>query len=225
MILDLVAPIMQGIAYIMLLLVLIVYYMKAYSQPQLRSFWLLFAVALSMNLIANIGWIMNFTVTQSPLSTVTWLDIFYIIPYLLIGFALWSYPTSLSRRVWLWVGVAVVLALALVVVLYFGQVVPQHRGTFLNFIIYAAYPILDAGLIVLAWARYRAARGTSWAKIALLLACAVTSYGLANTIELTGYVLTPLLNGFLQNFFWILRHVFVLIAALSVRNPSDLLDE
>lgn len=221
---DLVAPAMQAIAYLMLLIVLIVYYVRAYQQPGLRRFWLLLAFAWTMNLIANITWIIYFAETQSALSRITLIDLFYVTPYILIGFALWNYPRVLGRSTWVWIAVAMSLALGVVIAIYFGYVITQSKGTLFNFIIYAAYPILDAGLIALAWVRYNAARNTRWAKIALLLACGVTSYGLANGIELTGYVTTPILGGFLQNFFWIMRHVFMLMAALSVHKSSDVLD-
>ena len=223
-IIDLVAPAMQAIAYAMLLVVFVTYYVKAYQQPELRRFWLLFAVAWTMNLVGNIAWIIYYAETQSALNRISLIDLFYATPYILIGFALWNYPKPLGRRIWLWVMLAIFLALGVVVSVYFGYVVTQNKGSLFNFIIYAAYPILDAGLITLAWIRYSASRETRWAKIALLLACGVTSYGLANGIELTGYVTTPILGGSLQNFFWILRHVFMLWVALSVRTPSDVLE-
>lgn len=223
--LDLVSPTMQAIAYCLLLIVLITYYIKAFLQPQLRSFWLLFALAWTMNLVANIGWIIHFANTQSILDRLSWIDLFYVIPYILIGIALWLHPKPLQNRVWIWVGIAIFVAATVVLGFYFGYVSPVVQRAFANFIIYALYPILDAGLIVLAWIRYQAARGTGWGKIALFLACAITSYGLGNSIEVIGFVFAPVLGGFLQNFFWTLRHVFVLLAAISVHRPSDVLNE
>ncbi len=225
MLLDLVAPAMQSITYVMLLIVLIVYYLKAFRQPQLRRFWLLFALASTMSLLANIAWIIHFNVTQSALSRISAIDLFYVTSYILVGIALWTYPTALSRRVWLWMAGAMSLALLAVTAVYFGDAAAREKGTLVNFIIYAAYPIFDAGQITLAWMRYGSVRGTRWEKLALLLACGITSYGLANAVELTGYVSAPILGGFLQNLFWMLRHVFVLMAALSVRTPADVLEE
>ena len=225
MLLDLVAPAMQSITYIMLLIVLIVYYVKAFRQPQLRRFWLLFALASTMSLLGNIAWIIHFAVTESALSRISSIDLFYVTSYILIGIALWTYPARVQRRVWPWIAGAMSMALLVVVAVYFGYVAVREKGTLVNFMIYAAYPILDAGLITLAWMRYGSVRGTRWERLALLLACGITSYGVANTVELTGYVSTPILGGFLQNFFWIMRHVFVLMAALSVRAPSDVLEE
>lgn len=224
MTLDLVSPIMQAIAYVMLLIVITAYYIRAYRQPQLRRFWLLFALSWTMNLVANIAWIMHFTITQSPLDALSWIDLFYITPYILIGIALWIYPIPMQPRAWLWVGIAMFTATFCVFFLYFGYVQPESQRAFANYINFALYPILDAGLITLAWIRYRITEDTHWGKVALLLACAVTSYGLGNSIEVIGYVFAPVLGGFLQNFFWILRHVLVLMAAISVRKPSDVLD-
>jgi hypothetical protein len=225
MYLDLVSPTMQAIAYCLLLIVLAIYYIKAFRQPQLRSFWLLFALAWTMNLVANIGWIIHFANTQSVLDRLSWIDLFYVTPYILIGITLWTYPKPLQSRVWLWVGTAILVAATIVLGFYFGYVLPVGQRAFANFITYALYPILDAGLIVLAWIRYGEARESHWGKIALLLGCAVTSYGLGNSIEVIGFVFAPVLGGFLQNFFWILRHVFVLLVAISVRKPSDVLEE
>jgi hypothetical protein len=218
---DLVTPGMQAVAYILLLIVITTYYIKAFRQPELRRFWLLFAVAWTMNLIANIAWIIRFMVTQKPLDALSFIDIFYVIPYLLIGIALWRYPVILPRRTWLPVWIALFVSTSMVLALYFGYAVPNGRGIFSYFINFALYPILDAGLITLAWIRYRAAQDTRWTKIALFLACAVTSYGLGNTLELAGHVTAPVLGGFLQNFFWILRHVLLLMAAFVVHQPSD----
>jgi hypothetical protein len=225
MILDLVTPLLQAIAYILLLVVLITYYIKAFRQPQLRHFWLLLALAMTMNFIANIVWIIHFVNTQNALAEISVIDLFYVAAYILIGFALWSYPRVLGRQVWLWVGIAMSLAVVVIFTLYFGHVASNDRGTFINFIIFAGYPILDAGLITLAWLRYRDSSNTRWAGVALLVAIAITSSGLADAVELTGYLSTPLLGGILQNFFWILRHSLMLVAALRVRQPSDVLEE
>jgi hypothetical protein len=222
---DIVSPVMQAIAYMLLMIVLIVYYLKALRQPQLRSFWLLFALALTMNLLGNIVWIIRFIVTQTALDGISVVDLFYVASAILTGVALWRYPRVLNGRVWPWVVFAMSAAAFAVFFIYFGYVAPNQHGTFFNFIIYAAYPILDAGLITLAWIRYKSARGTRWTKITLLLALAITSYGLGNAIELTGYVLSPVFDGFLQNFFWILKQVLFLIVAFNVRESSDVLDE
>src|SRR5690349_1324809 len=119
MTLDLVSPIMQAIAYVMLLIVITAYYIRAYRQPQLRRFWLLFALSWTMNLVANIAWIVHFTITQSALDTLSWIDLFYITPYILIGIALWIYPMRMQPRAWLWMGVSMALATLCVFFLYF----------------------------------------------------------------------------------------------------------
>jgi hypothetical protein len=225
MIFDVVSPVMQALAYILLLAALVTYYIKAFHQPQLRRFWLLFALAMTLTFIANIVWIVRFVVTQSPLDAISVIDLFYISSYILIGFALWSHPQVLRARVWLWVAAAMFITALLIFAVYLGYVADSDKRNFSNFIIFAAYPIFDAGLITLAWIRYKMESGTRWAGIALLLACAVTSYGLGNSIEVIGFVFAPVMGGFLQNLFWILRHVFVLLVAISVRKPSDVLND
>ena len=75
-------------------------------------------------------------------------------------------------------------------------------------------------LIVIAWQRARVSRETFWHRTALFLFCAVTSYGIANTLNLTEYVFPPLSGGILPNVFWILTDVFLLIMALGASSKE-----
>jgi hypothetical protein len=218
---DLVSQTLQALGYLLSLVLLTVLWINAKRQAGLRRFWVLLALAWSMNLLGSIGWIIHGLVTQTPLATFSIIDIFYVAHYVLIVIAIWKYPASLVRRAWwLWAG-AMMLATSLVIWgLYFGPATAIKHATFTDFLGIAMYPVLDAGLITLVWLYYRAVRGSKWERVALLLLCAMTSYGLANTLNLTEYVFPPMTGGLLPNLFWLLTDVFVLIMALRA-HPNE----
>lgn len=223
--LDLVSPYMQGVSFLALLVALITCYIKAYQQPQLRRFWLLFAIALTMNFAGNISWIFMYTATGDSLNVFTIIDLFYVTSYLLIANALIIYPTPMSQPPGSRVAISMTITALTIGVVYFLHILDGSiRGTFISLLMYCIYPVLDVGLIALAWLRYNDTRGTPWAKISLMLALAMTSYGLADSIELVGYLLSPILDGFLQNIFWMLRHLLILSMTLIVKKASDVID-
>ena len=215
--LDLFSQLLQGLGYILLLVVLAFFCVNAARQPELRRFWILLALAWIMNLLGNIAWIVHDLVTGVPLASFSSVDIFYVSHYVLIGFALWFHPTALPRRAWLWIGVAMLVVNTIIWVFYFPPVMALQKGAWTDFLGYAMYPVLDAALITLAWLRYRASRQSSWARVALLLFCSMTSYGLANTLNLSEYAFSAFTGGILPNLFWILTDVFMLVMALGLQ--------
>jgi len=215
--LDLISLSLQALGYGLLLVILTLFWVKAVRQPELRRFWILLALAWTMNLFGNIAWIVHDLVTGLPLDSFSSVDIFYVSHYLLIGLALWFYPTALPRRSWFWIGAALLMVNALVWPVYYGPVMALQPGSWMNFLGYAMYPILDAALITLAWLRFRTERQSSWARVALLFFCSRLSYGLANTLNLTEYAFSLSPAGIFPNLFWILTDVFVLVMALGVK--------
>jgi hypothetical protein len=97
---------------------------------------------------------------------------------------------------------------------YYSPAMTLPGSGWANFLGLALYPVLDAGIIALAWLRVRAAHGSAWSRSAFLLFCAMVSYGIANTINLTEYVFS-LPGGVWQSVFWILTDIFALIVALG----------
>lgn len=212
---EMILQTLQAVGYLSLLIILVVFWGQALRRREPRNFWIFFALAWTMNLLGNIAWIVHDIVTGAALSTFSVVDSFYIIRYVLVGLALWLYPISLTRKTWKWVGSAALITAALVWVFYFRSAMAMNGGDWLSFLGLALYPILDAVLFVIAWQRLRVSRETFWHRTALLLFCAVTSYGIANTLNLTEYVFPPLSGGVLPNVFWILTDVFLLIMALG----------
>lgn len=214
-IMESVSQIVQAVGYILLLIVLVVFWALVVRRREPRNFWRVLALALTMNLLGNIAWAIYDFVTGSALDTFSPVDLFFVLRYALVAAALWFSPTRLSRKTETWIGAAAVIAAVLVWVVYFRPAMTMNGGDWVSFLGLALYPMLDASLIVLAWRRMSASRESFWHRNALLLFCAVTSYGIANTLNLTEYVFPPLSHGMLPNIFWILADVFLLIMALG----------
>ncbi|HSK88045.1 MAG TPA: hypothetical protein VK880_06810 [Anaerolineales bacterium] len=211
----------QFVGYISLLVVLALLWRRAFRPSEFRQLWILLALAWTMNLLGNIAWIVHDLVTGTELDTFSVVDTFYVLRYVLIGWALWLYPTLLSRRAWVWI-VGTILAVSVVVwAVYYNPAMALRGGDWTGFLGLALYPVLDAGIVALAWLRMRAARGSAWDRYASLLFCAMASYGIANTINLTEYVFSFDSSGVLQNVFWLSTDIFLLVMLLG----SDVLKE
>ena len=207
--------IFQFVGYILLLVVLALLWRRAFRPSEFRPLWILLAAAWTMNLLGNIAWIVHDLLTGTELDTFSVVDIFYVLRYVLIGWALWLYPTLLSRRARFGI-VGTTLAVSVVVwAVYYNPAMALRGGDWTGFLGLALYPVLDAGIVALAWLRVRAARGSAWGRYASLLFCAMASYGIANTINLTEYVFSLDSSGILQNVFWILTDVFLLVILLG----------
>jgi hypothetical protein len=212
---DMISQILQAIGYLLLLVILALLWRKAFRQSEARLFWRLLALAWTMNLLGNIAWVIHDLVTGTALDTFSAVDLFYVLRYVLIGVALWLYPAPLTRRDGVWIGVAAFVVNAIVWAVYFRPAMALRGGDWTGFLGIAMYPVLDAAIITLAWLRVRVVRESSWNRNALLLFCAMTCYGIANTLNLTGYVFTIMADGILPNVFWVLTDVFLLTIALG----------
>ncbi|MCC7119590.1 MAG: hypothetical protein IT310_13780 [Anaerolineales bacterium] len=208
--------ILQGIGYLSLLIVLVAFWRQALLRREPRAFWTLFAWAWTMNLLGNLAWVLHDAMTGTALATFSFVDVFYILRYALVALALWLYPTPLTQKFWKWVGLAAGMTGALVWAFYFRPAMDLNGGDWISFLGLALYPVLDAGLIAIAWLRVRASRETSWSQPAVILFLAVMSYGLANTLNLTEYVFPPLSSGVLPNLFWILTDVGLIVLVIIV---------
>lgn len=218
---DILSQILQAIGYIILLVILVLLWRKALRSSEIRPFWRWLAMAWTMNMLGSLAWIVHDVVTGTELDTLSVIDVFYVSHYVLVGCALWIYPAPLSRRAGLWVGGTMLVTSVVVWTVYFNPAMALRGGDWTGFLGLAMYPVLDAGMITLAWLRVRAARHSAWSMYALLLFCAMVSYGIANTINLTEYVFSLLSSGILQNVLWMLTDVFVLILALQADPQSE----
>ncbi|RPI93843.1 MAG: hypothetical protein EHM40_08525 [Chloroflexi bacterium] len=218
---DIILQILQLIGYLLLLVILALLWRKAFRQSEARRFWQLLALAWTMNLLGNIAWIVHDLVTGTELDTFSVIDLFYVSRYVLIGCALWLYPVLLSRRAWFWIGGTMLAASVVVWAVYFEPAMALRGGGWTDFLGLALYPVLDTGIVVLAWLRVRATRGSAWSRYAILLFCVMASYGIANTINLTEYVFSPIAGGILQHVLWVLTDVFLLVIALGADLPRQ----
>lgn len=218
---DTFSQIIQLVGYILLLVTIALLWRKAAPQPEAGRYWGLLAAARTMNLFGNIAWIVHDLVTKSPLGTFSVIDLIYVLSYVLIGRALWLYPAPLSRRVWLWVGGAMLAMNVVIWAIYFNPTRALWGGDLTDFLGMAVYPVLDAGIVVLAGLRVRATRQFAWSQNAILLFCSVASYGIANLINLTEHVFEPVPAGILTNVFWILADVFLLVMVLKGNSREE----
>ena len=213
---DILSQILQALGYLLLLVVLVILWRKAFRPSEFRSVWRWLAAAWTMNLLGNIAWIVHDLVTGTALDTFSVVDVFYVLRYGLLGYVLWLYPAPLSRRTWLWVGGIMFVVNATVWLAYFSPAMALRGGDWTGFLGLALYPVLDAGVIAIAWFRVRATQQGGWGRFALLLFCAMASYGIANTVNLTEYVFALVSSGFAQGVFWLLTDVFLLFILLTV---------
>lgn len=212
---EIISQILQLIGYISLLVILALLWRNAFRRSESRRFWSLLALAWTMNLLGNIAWIVHDFVTGTALDTFSAVDLFYVLRYVLIGAALWLYPASLTRRGGVWIAAAAFVVNVIVWAVYFRPAMALNGGNWTGFLGIAMYPILDAAIITLAWLRVRVTRETLWNRRSLLLFCAMSCYGIANTLNLTEYVFSLMAGGVLPNVFWVLTDVFLLIMVLG----------
>lgn len=212
---GIISQILQAAGYVLLLVILIILWSRVFRRHEWHNFWMLLALAWTMNLFGNIAWVVHDLVTGTELSTFSVVDLFYVARYVLIGCALWMYPALLTQKDRIRVGAAAFIVNAIVWGLYFRPAMAVNGGDWVSFLGLALYPILDAAIITLAWLRFRAEHKSLWNRTALLLFCAMASYGIANTINLTEYVFFPASSGVLQNVFWIATDLFLLVMALG----------
>ncbi|HND50316.1 MAG TPA: hypothetical protein PLL95_17240 [Anaerolineales bacterium] len=208
---DTILQVFQAVGYLLLLVLLLVLWRKFVQRQEVRAFWFLLALALTINLLGNIAWIIHDMVTGKSLNTFSAIDLFYVSRYILIGIALWSYPLSLSRKAGIWTGIVTVMVTVLIWVVYFPPAMKLRGGDGWGFLGVAMYPALDTALIVLAW--FRVLQNKEKGTFFLLLLFSMVSYGIANTLNLIGYVFPSLNSGVLPNIFWILTDVLLLIMA------------
>jgi hypothetical protein len=221
MAMDIISQIIQSSGYLFSLVVLALLWRKAFRPSEARYFWILLAVAWTLNLLGNIAWIVHDVVTGTMLDTFSVVDLFYLLRYMVIGCALWLYPVRFSGRSGLWVGGTMLLVNAVVWAIYYNPAMALRGGDWTGFLGLALYPVLDAGIVALAWLRVRATQQSAWSRYVFLLFCSMASYGIANTINLTEYVFALVSSGVLQNIFWILADVFLLVMALGADLPKE----
>ncbi len=218
---DILLQVLQSIGYLFSLVVLVLLWRKALRRSETRQLWIWLAIAWTLNMLGTIAWIVHDLVTVTELNALSVIDLFYASHYVLVGYVLWLYPAPLPRRVWPWIAGTMLVVTVIIWAIYFNPAMALQSGGWTGFLGMAMYPVLDAGIVVLAWSRVRTTRQLVWSRYALLLFCTMASYGIANTINLTEYTFSPISGGILPNIFWILTDVFLLALVLRIDLPKE----
>jgi len=215
---DTISQVLQGIEYLLLLVILIVFWSRALRQREAqRNYWRLLALAWTMNLAGNVVWVLHDLVSKTPLDSFSAVDWFYGLRYVFLGAVLWFLPERLTRRDGLLACAAAFVVATMVSVVYFESVMTLKDASWSNFLGLAMYPVLDVAMMTLAWMRVRATPEPWWNRNTLFLFCSAACYGIANTLNLASYVFSAVHVGIFPPVFWILADAFLLIMALGDR--------
>jgi hypothetical protein len=211
---ELFLQVFQGLSYLLLLVVLAFLWSRVARRAVPRPFWLLLALAWTLNLGGTLAWIVHDLVTGGPLETFSVVDLFYVSRYLLLGLALWRFSAPLPGRAVVGSFLAGLTVFALLGALYrFAPFLVTKTGDWVDFFGYALYPILDVSLVTLAALRLRVEWRSTWARPSGLFFGAMLCYGLANTLNFVEYALFPISGGLLPGLFWTLTDVCILLLA------------
>ena len=166
-----------------------------------RRLWGLLAAGWTVNLLGDVAWGVHDQLFETALPPLSWLDVLYVARYLLIGLAFWTYPTRWPHR-HLW-QVAGTMALAALIawVAFYQPVLAATDRSWAYFAGLALYPILDAGLVYVAWIRYR--RQDQNKKVLLVLFLSTISYSIANLINFGTRMASPGADSLLANLLWL----------------------
>jgi hypothetical protein len=189
------------------------------------GFWRLLALAWSLTVSGNVAWITYELWAGVTLPTLTWIDALYLARYGLIGLALWSHPRPWPvRRAGELAGVLVACA-ALAWLLFLRPVWTSTGGSWTHFLGVAIYPVLDVGLIYLAWRRWQGTRASPFGSVMVRLLSALGAYGVANWINFRVRMSSLEANSLLATAFWLSSDALALLATLAVRRPTEAVDE
>ncbi len=211
---DYFEQILFAVSFLLNLIVVGILWGAAYRTTTARSFWGMLAAGWTLNLIGNLTWTAYELIGGAPLPSLSWLDIVYVLRYLLVGLAFWRYPTVWPPRRSLEVG-GVMLLVGLITWLgYYLPVLSVRSESTPEFWGYFIYLVLDGGLIYSAWIRARATRETKLGAALNLLALALLMYGVANWLNLVANLHTLEIGLSAANFFWLLSDLLTGWAAI-----------
>ncbi len=182
------------------------------SQP--RAFWGWLAVAWTVDLLGDIIWGIYEALSGESLAYISWVDVLYLARYVFILVAFLRGLCVPSGRQWIHLLVLLPLA-AVVVVGGLFLSVPVEGGTGL-WLAGALYPVLDVGLLYLAWAAWRQETAPGLRNTLGLLGLALLAYGLANSLNFYGQAIPQDSACSLAAFFWPLSDVLAGATVLHV---------
>jgi hypothetical protein len=178
--------------------------------PAARRLWGWLAVGWSVNTLASLLW--GVVVTFTNLEYPGWIDSLYFARYLFVLLALWLYPTT-----WTWRKLIGIVAAMLVaaIVLWFGFVQPlsaisdQPQSYILAG---AIFPLLDAGMLYAAWARWRDTAANPLQPVFGLFFLSTLTYGIANWVNYRLRAVTPDADSLVALLGWFLTDIFAAAA-------------
>ena len=151
----------------------------AHRSATARAFWRALAAGWTLGLLGNVAWIVYDLATGARLPPLSWVDIFYVARYVLVGLALWQYPVTWPKGRALVLASIVLAAAAILWVAYYRPVWAPTEQPVAQMIGVAIYPLLDVGLVFCGWARVRETRDRVRQTVCLI-SLAMTAYGVAN---------------------------------------------
>lgn len=210
---ETIVNILYGISFLFSLVLIGLLWWLAARRPQARLFWGLLATGWTINTLSSLIWGALAAYAAESESAFYLIDGMYAARYLFVGLALWLYPGKLPWRQLL--GILVAMAAAFVV-LWFAFVGPlqTRTGQTLAYLLQGTiFPLLDAGMIYLAWARWQSVKGQSLNRVMFWLALSALAYGVANWGNFWVRSIEPEASSLLVMLFWLLTDVFVFVAA------------
>lgn len=187
---DVALQVIWGLSFAVNAAVTGVLWWAVWSRRAQRPFWMALALGWTLNLIGNVIWAAVDILSGESVPTLTWIDAFYLARYALVGAALWCWPDLLPGRRALQTAAVVGLVGMLGWFLVFRPTWSAAGGPWTHILGVAMYPVLDAGLVFLAWARWLRCReavpreAASSCEATPFLLWALVAYGIANWINL-----------------------------------------
>lgn len=186
-------------------------WVTAWRFPPTRWFWGLLAAGWSLGLSGNIAWGIAFP-AGTDLPSFSWLDLFYLARYVLVGAAIGlcvgkkiSRPLLVSAALAVLVGIAGYLTVQPIF-----QAAPVYRWDWLAGL--SIYPILDMPVLTLAiWAWFTLQQGALRHALAWLTG-GLFAYSVANWINLRTRLIAPQADSVAANLFWLASDLLAIVA-------------
>lgn len=172
---------------------------------QPRGLWGWLAAAWTVDLLGDLIWGAYELLSGESLPYISWVDAIYMARYVLILVAFWrGLGVPVGRQ---WIRLLVLLPLvAVVATVGFCLSVPAPRQT-APWLAGAVYPVLDAGLLYVAWEAWRQETAGGLRNVLGLLCLALLAYGLADCLNFYGQAIPYDAATSLAAFFWPLSDV------------------
>lgn len=207
---ETISSVFYAISFIVSLIVFGFLWWLAYRYPTARRLWGWLAVGWSVNTFSSLVWGLYALLVSEDIPDL--IDGLYVLRYLFVGLAFWLYPVG-----WPWRRLVGVVAsmLAAAAALWFGFVQPLRAISSQPFSFILAgtiFPLLDAGMLYIVWARWRELAGQSLRPVFGWLVLSALAYGVANWANYWVRAVNPEGNSLLALIGWLLTDVFVATA-------------